>query len=709
MASKSLGTLTLDMVLKTGGFVSGLDKAARESEKRLKKIKDAAGTIGKAIGVGLAGAAAGLTALTKNAIDTADEVSKLAQKTGVSTEAISELQYAAGLSGVDDLGASLVKFNRSIAEAAQGAKTQADAFKALGVNIKNADGSLKTTEQLLGETADAFAQFNDGANKSAVAMDLFGKTGADLIPFLNEGKKGLAEMRAEAAALGLTIDEKTGKAAEQFNDNLDRLQAVSTGLGTRLATDLAPQLAKVTEYLVGVAKEGDAVGSALEGLRAGVGVIVVPLTGLWNVLQTIVQAFVAVGAAAGALARRDFAALEEIGNAFGEDRKRNIDDVTKAYGLFFGELEKGAATVEKAGELGKKDLSLPGVADSDSAEKLKKTQEAIAEYIKGLEEEVATHDASRAQLEARKAALLGATEAQREQVYQLGAYLELLDQRTQAEKDAAAVFAATRTEAEKYAEELERLNDLRSRGLIDDDTFGRASRTLEEEEGQKYLKLEEEKTRILEEQEAARLRIKQEGLYAGLDALGYAQETALALGKKGFEAFKAFAIAQTIIDTYKAAQSIFASLAAIPGVGPFLAPAGAAAAVGAGLARVASIRAAEPGGYMEGGFTGYGPLDEPAGIVHRQEGVVSASALSAAANAINDPNFWGNGGGSQIKIINNAPGITITPRGNTLTVDMIPQLLEMVDSDQERRTTTGLGRNFRATASKLGAQPSANR
>lgn len=478
MASKSLGTLTLDLVAKIGGFVSGMDKAARESEKRLKKIKDAAATLGKATGIALAGAVTGLAALTKNAIDAADEVSKLAQKTGVSTEALSELQYAANLSGVEDLGASLIKFNRSISEAAQGTKAQAEAFSALDIDVRNANGSLKSTEQLFTETAEAFSGFRDEQNKTNVAMALFGKTGADLIPLLNAGAAGLAEMRAEAEALGLTIDERTGKAAEQFNDNLSRLQAVSTGLGTRLATELAPQLAKVTDYLVSLAKEGDAVGSSLEAIRAGVGIIVVPLTGLWNLLQTIVQAFVAVGVAAGALARRDFAALEEIGNAFGEDRKRNIADVTKAYALFFGELEKGTAALDKASKSGKTDLTLPGV-DDEAAEKLKKSQEAISEYLKNLGEEVAANGLSRAQIEARKVALMGATDAQRDQAYQLGAYLTLLEEQKTAEQEAASIFDSTRTAAEKYAEELRKLSELRSRGLIDDNTLTRQTALLD--------------------------------------------------------------------------------------------------------------------------------------------------------------------------------------------------------------------------------------
>src|SRR5690606_17775677 len=107
-----------------------------------------------------AGAAA-FTAIVKASINAADEMSKLAQSTGLTTEALSQLQYAAGLSGVDDLGNSLVKFNRNIAEAAQGTEAQAEAFKVLGIDIKNADGSLRDAESLLIDVADAFSQYED--------------------------------------------------------------------------------------------------------------------------------------------------------------------------------------------------------------------------------------------------------------------------------------------------------------------------------------------------------------------------------------------------------------------------------------------------------------------------------------------------------------------------------------------------------------------
>lgn len=828
MATRSLGVLTLDLVAKIGGFEKGMDQAARLSEKRLKQITTQSIALGNTLGTYLTRsidfAASKLIEFTKGAIDAADEVSKLSQKTGLSTEALSELQYAAGLSGVEDLGASLIKFNRSIAEAAQGSKAQADAFKALGISVKNADGSLKGTEQLLGETADAFAGVKDGANKTAVAMDLFGKTGAELIPFLNEGKKGLAEMRKEAVALGLSIDEYTGKAAEQFNDNLDRLGKLGTGVGTRLATDLAQPLAKVTDYLVQAAKEGDAVGSALEGLRAGIGIIVVPLTGLWNLLQTIVQAFVAVGAAAGALARRDFAALEEIGNAFGEDRKRNIKDVTAAYELFFGGLDKGAKTIAKVKKEGGTDLDLPGLDD----DKLKKAQESIEEYLKSLGEEVATNGASRAQIEARKLAIMGATQAQQDQGYQLGAYLTLLDDQKEKEQEAATVLDSTRTAAEKYAEEIKKLNDLKSRGLVSDDTVTRKKALLDSaqllsqlsDEQAKFARqqqqldlavqtglesknqAEQDQIKITRESIAQQsqladalervaiasgdtelqnkvkdLRVEIAGLGADIDetfgqkfskafedaapqidsiaeqlgttlggalsdlnqGIGDIAAKTILWGESATESLKALGrsilenvvssliqmgvqmAANFVLGRSLAAASLAATAAeataaaglwAPAAIGASIATFGTADAVGlssylaalsSGTAAAGAAALAGGAGFAQGGYTGDGGLGNVAGVVHGKEAVVSNNALRAAADAMNDPKFWGGeGGGSQLEVRNMGEPMDARMRrvGRRVVLEMIPIIEDGIAAGVDSRT----GSAYKAQASAFGLQ-----
>lgn len=262
------GSIVIDLLMKTGSFETDTKRA----EKRLQALRKEAVVAGKAIGAAFVGFATASTALVKASIDSFDATAKLAQGIGTTTESLSALTYAAGLSGLsqEELGSSLVKLAKNTAEAAAGSKAQADAFAAIGVAAKNTDGSLKNTDVLLGEIADKFAGYADGAAKTALAQEFFGKSGAKLIPLLNAGSAGIGELTAEAEALGLVIGGEAAKAAEVFNDNLTRVSRVVTGLGNRVAQQLLPTLANLSSRLFESAKNSGILDQAARTAATGV-------------------------------------------------------------------------------------------------------------------------------------------------------------------------------------------------------------------------------------------------------------------------------------------------------------------------------------------------------------------------------------------------------------------------------------------------------
>lgn len=272
MASKSLGTLTLDLIARIGGYEAGLGKAEREAQKRSKAIKkafdDAGKGIGLALGAAFTGVGAAAIAMTKSAIDALDEMGKLAQKVGITTEELSALSYAAELSGVsqEQLGSAMVKLSKNMSDAAQGTGEAQKGFEALGISVTNADGSLKSSSQVLSEVAGKFKGFKDGAEKTALAVNIFGKAGAELIPLLNAGSTGIEQMTKEAQALGIVMDSETAKAAENFNDNLTRLSKTATALGITMATELLPTLNQLTEAALRNAKDFGIMRGAFMGL-----------------------------------------------------------------------------------------------------------------------------------------------------------------------------------------------------------------------------------------------------------------------------------------------------------------------------------------------------------------------------------------------------------------------------------------------------------
>ncbi|MGF7161289.1 ribosomal protein L12E/L44/L45/RPP1/RPP2 [Rhodoligotrophos appendicifer] len=255
-------------------------------EQGLRSANTSLGKLGAAMKVGAAAIAAGMvTALgslsvaMKGSIDEMDEMSKTSQKMGVPVEQLGKLKYAADLSGVsmEGLTTAFTKLSKNMADVASGGgKQAAAAFDALDISVKNSDGSLRATNDVMQDVAAKFAGMDDGATKTSLAMQIFGKSGADLIPLLNSGASGLKEMGDEAAKLGLVFSTETAKAAEGFNDNLTRLGKVQTGLTTQFTAAMLPSLKSMTDSLVLVANKTDLASNA--GIAVG-GVLKVVATG----------------------------------------------------------------------------------------------------------------------------------------------------------------------------------------------------------------------------------------------------------------------------------------------------------------------------------------------------------------------------------------------------------------------------------------------
>ncbi|MDP2355212.1 MAG: hypothetical protein Q8M31_04025 [Beijerinckiaceae bacterium] len=256
MSTAVVGALRVNLSADSAQFTSGL----KDAEGSLGKFN---AVVGKAMGVvaafgAAAVAAAGLIAgQMKKSIDAADEMGKAAQKVGLMTEELSALKYTAGLAGVsfESLQTSLVRLTRSMSEVAKGGDNDAaKAFKALGVEVQNTDGSLKSSAQVMEEVADKFATFRDGAEKTALAVAIFGRAGADMIPMLNAGGEAIRKSNDEARDFGVTISEKTAKAAENFNDNMSRLSSMLQGVFTRALASAAPELERLSNAFVEASK-----------------------------------------------------------------------------------------------------------------------------------------------------------------------------------------------------------------------------------------------------------------------------------------------------------------------------------------------------------------------------------------------------------------------------------------------------------------------
>ncbi len=200
-----------------------------------------------------------LKSFTLGAIDTQREMGLMAQKVGMSVEQLSSMQLIAKKSDLDmhSLSVTVGLLSKNMLMAAQGTKQQAQHFKELGIAVKDAHtGALRPVTAVLSDIADRFESMPDGATKTALAMQLMGRSGKEMIPLLNRGGEEMRNMTAEASELGLVITDKTAKAAEHFHENMVKLDGAVEGLKLRLAEELLPKLIEFTDRVTQWVKEG---------------------------------------------------------------------------------------------------------------------------------------------------------------------------------------------------------------------------------------------------------------------------------------------------------------------------------------------------------------------------------------------------------------------------------------------------------------------
>jgi hypothetical protein len=248
MAGAKIGALHVALGIDTAQFSAGL-----------KKAQSGLAAFGKVAAVGLAAATtaavaagAALAVAGQKAINAADNMSKAAQKVGVATEALSRLNYAAGYSDVslEQLTGGLQRLTRSLADVASGkGGTAATALQALGISATDTSGRLRAADEVFTEIADRFGRLEDGSTKTALAIQLFGRSGAELIPLLNSGRDGLKEMADESDRLGLTISARTGRAAEAFNDTLTKISRIVEGVAMQVAESALPALQDLADAI----------------------------------------------------------------------------------------------------------------------------------------------------------------------------------------------------------------------------------------------------------------------------------------------------------------------------------------------------------------------------------------------------------------------------------------------------------------------------
>ncbi len=458
----------------------------------------AIGTVGA-----ISGVVYGLGRMIAATLDTADQFNKMSQRVGMSVEFLSSMRLALKLSDV-----TLEEFEMSL-------KNFAD-------YLVKTKGNTNNLEQSLLEVADRFAKTKDSAEKTALAVEMFGRNGMKMIPLLNQGKEGLEEYIASARKMGLEISTETAMKAEMFNDTMERLTLTLEAFREKALLPLVDTL--------------NILGYALENPGMLLAYVITQDTEALIRFQAEYNVF----AAQQRIELENRRKLEEVirnTNKERQDELKKIEQINQQYNSLLTRMKE---------EIESRRIDNRGIAEL--------SKELMKLYV-DYEQWVEKFGKARAdKLFNEKLTLIF---LDKEKVnYESYQYERLQIERRVNEE---SLF-----QLQQYV--VQRQNMLE--GLSNYEIF-LAAMTMEEH---------------------------QEGFRILGDSIDGIMAFVKEQGELGFNIFKAYKIAETIISTYSAAVKAYESLVGIPIIGPALATAAAIAATAFGMTQVAAISSMRPGG-----------------------------------------------------------------------------------------------------------------
>lgn len=256
---------------------SDLEKFAGSIEGVGSKLK----SFGSLLAGGLAAGA--VKSFIDSQIEAGDALGDTAAKLGVSTDELQRFQFAAKATGgeVESATTALRFLNKNVGEAASGNKTLVEAFAKIGVSVKDSNGNVAETADLLPGIAQGISELGSQGEKTAAAMAIFGRGAADILPLLDKGAAGVSALYEEFDSLGGGLSDEFVSQAGDAADQLDRLEFVAQGLKSEILVGILPILTKwlgvartLGGALVRFARSTTILETATKALGVALGVLV---------------------------------------------------------------------------------------------------------------------------------------------------------------------------------------------------------------------------------------------------------------------------------------------------------------------------------------------------------------------------------------------------------------------------------------------------
>ena len=580
-------------IIRAKDAYSAIHKGADQAvDKTAKNLVKATGVMAVAVGA----VSASLVAMAASTANSGDEFQKMAARLGISAQALSEMKHAAELSGasIGDIELGIKKMSKTALDADRGLISASRSFDDLGVSVKDSSGNLKGAEQLFTEVTEGLNNVENETKRAALAQELFGRSGLNLLPLIKSGSEGLKEMRQEAQNLGITFSDFEANQSAAFVDASLRIKSAALGIKNTLGKDLIPfftvGMDTIADSFMDLKKSGDLDKWSAEvasGVITSFGAVAEVATNLPLIWQASMVSIKTVSADAIAILDTVLLGVEKFYNVLGA----LPGDIGTPYRQAAGDINAMRDSLSDIGT----DLLVSADANEKAGEEWGEWQAKAISAIdsvrnKAQEDVIASAIASPAETETRAAAVAAAPIAVNEDVYgpDLANYQEYLQGKVTAHEQAQEQIRAS------------------EQGTYVSSTLAIQNNVAEvEQHHQNKIQLAQisgaTQTEIIFMQANAEIAIEKAKSDAKINmarshasaASGFANNLFIASGKKNkqmFEAHKAFATGEAIISTYQGATKAFAQYGW---------PYGAIAAglvIAGGLAQVRQIQSQTMGG-----------------------------------------------------------------------------------------------------------------
>jgi len=359
-----VGMLEIQMAADLARLSKDMSSAQATVTRTVSNINNILGTIGVGLSIDM------FASMIKGVVDAGDRLNDLRKISSLTVEELGGLGKAAKLNGsnLEDVAKAIGIMNGNVAKGS-------DAFARLSINTKTASGDFRQSRDILLDVADRFSTMRDGVQKAAIAQEIFGKSGRELIPLLNEGRQAI-EGQMEAYAQSGSMTTRLAEQSDQFNDILTVLNGNVTATKNNFVSGLLPALIDIGNAFT------QATGSAtlFSSIGQGIGVV---LKGIVIAVATAAGTIKSLGIAIDGIARQfiaitnlDFSKAMQIGDRY----FKSIDNNAKGTAEFIKTIVNGDQQIEQATKGQQKLIDLQERMPTATGSAIKAVQKQNKEY-----------------------------------------------------------------------------------------------------------------------------------------------------------------------------------------------------------------------------------------------------------------------------------------------------------------------------------------